>query len=113
MQIQVVNPLCFMIQKVLIQKYRKPPKQAQDLLYVYDTIELFGAQLDEFKKAWHSEVKHELKDLSDKVQQASIETFSSVNDVIREAASIPQNRKLTPEHLQQTCKYAFEEIFAA
>ena len=34
-----------MIQKFLIQKDRNMAKQAQDVLYIYDTIELFGACL--------------------------------------------------------------------
>jgi hypothetical protein len=33
MDVQVVNPLCFMVQKFLIQQYRPANKRAQDVLY--------------------------------------------------------------------------------
>ena len=52
MDIQVANPLSFMVQKFLIQKDRSPQKQAQDVLYIYDTVELFGASLDDFRETW-------------------------------------------------------------
>lgn len=110
MDVQVANPLCFMVQKFLIQKYRPVAKQAQDLLYVYDTIELFGALLPEFNTAWEAVVKPELGELSEVVLEASKTTFSNVNDVIRRAALIPQDRKLSPDQVQLTCQFAFEQI---
>lgn len=112
MDIQVANPLCFMIQKFLIQKDRPPAKQAQDVLYIYDTIELFGALLDEFHAAWKMTISPSLgKRLSNTVLTLSKNTFSNINDVIRAAARIPQDRKLSQEQIQQTCLLAFEIIF--
>ncbi|MBC3873314.1 hypothetical protein H8K55_06935 [Undibacterium sp. LX15W] len=112
MDIKVANPLCFIIQKFLIQKDRPALKQAQDVLYIYDTIELFGALLEEFHDTWERRVSPDLsKKLKDTVLKLSESTFSNVNDVIRDAARIPQNRKLLPEQIQQTCQLAFEIIF--
>src|SRR5256885_16501651 len=51
--LQGANPLCFMVQKPLIKKDRKPAKHAQDLLYIYDTISLFGHLLPLFKDCWN------------------------------------------------------------
>lgn len=110
MDIQVVNPLCFMVQKFLIQKYRSASKQAQDLLYIYDTIELFGTLLPEFNARWEAVIKPELRGLSDDVLMAANSTFSSVNDLIRTAARIPQDRQLSPEQVQVTCQLAFAQI---
>ena len=113
MDVQVANPLCFMVQKFLIQKDRQPAKQAQDLLYIYDTIELFGALLQEFNETWKAAIKPALGDkLSNVVVDLSNSTFSSVNDVIRAAARIPQDRKLSPEQLQMVCQLAFEQILS-
>lgn len=109
--IQVANPLCFMVQKFLIQKDRPPEKQAKDILYIYDTIELFGTLLEEFNKTWNAVIKPELGDkLSDRVLELSKSNFESVTDVIRIAARIPQDRKLDPAQIQQTCQLAFEQI---
>lgn len=114
MDVQVANPLCFMAQKFLIQKDRPPAKQAQDLLYIYDTIELFGALLQEFNDTWKAVIKPALGDkLSDVVVDLSNSTFSNVNDVIRAAARIPQDRKLSPDQMQMVCQLAFEEILSA
>jgi hypothetical protein len=111
MDVQVANPLCFMVQKFLIQKDRPAGKQAQDVLYIYDTIELFGALLDVFHQTWKSSVSPALGEkLSNTVLRLSKDTFSNVNDMIRGAALIPKDRMLSPEQIQQTCQLAFEEI---
>jgi hypothetical protein len=101
-----------MVQKFLIQKDRPAAKQAQDVLYIYDTIQLFGALLDEFHETWKASISPALGErLSRTVVTLSENTFSKVNDTIRDAALIPQDRKtLTPEQIQQTCQLAFEQI---
>jgi len=111
MDIKVANPLCFIVQKFLIQKDRPAAKQAQDVLYIYDTIELFGALLEEFHEEWKARISPALGEkLSSTVLTLSRNTFSNVNDVIRAAARIPQNRRLSPEKIQLTCLLAFETI---
>lgn len=110
MDVQVTNPLCFMVQKFLIQQYRPANKRAQDVLYIYDTIELFGALLDKFNVHWHARVAPALGNLADEVQNLSMQTFAEVNDMVRDAARIPADRNLSPEQIQATCRYAFEQI---
>lgn len=36
--------------------------------------------------------------------------FGEVNDVIREAARIPQDRSLSPESIRGACEYGLQEI---
>ena len=110
MDVQVANPLCFMVQKFLIQQYRPANKRAQDVLYIYDTIELFGALLDEFNAHWHARVAPALGDLAHEVRKLCTQTFADVNDMVRDAARIPADRNLSPEQIQATCRYAFEQI---
>lgn len=111
MDVQVANPLSFMIQKFLIQRDRPAGKQAQDLLYVYDTIELFGALLDDFHETWKRTISPALGEkLSNDVRRLSEHTFARMNDVIRAAARIPQDRKVSPDQIQRTCQFAFETI---
>ncbi|MDB5849691.1 MAG: hypothetical protein JWP29_3443 [Rhodoferax sp.] len=111
MDLQVANPLCFMVQKLLIKKDRKPAKHAQDLLYIYDTIQLFGNALPEFKESWEAVVKPALQAAGDTVLRECSATFSKVSDPMREATRIPQDRRISPEQLQATCQYAFQRIF--
>ena len=110
-ELQVANPLCFMVQKFLIKNDRKKAKQSQDLLYVYDTIQLFSQHLPEFKDNWEGVVKPALQGASETVLRECAESFASVTDELREAASIPQDRKgLTAAEMQSVCKYAFSQI---
>jgi hypothetical protein len=110
-ELLVANPLCFMVQKFLIKKDRKKAKQSQDLLYVYDTIQLFSQHLPQFKENWEKIVKPALQGASETVLKECAESFASVTDELREAAAIPQDRNgLTATEMQAVCKYAFSNI---
>ncbi|HSV47378.1 MAG TPA: GSU2403 family nucleotidyltransferase fold protein [Ramlibacter sp.] len=113
LDIQVANPLAFMVQKFLIQKQRSPRKRAQDILYIFDTIGLFGGQVDAFHKMWNETIGPALGKSRDEVLKLNESTFSKVTDDVRNAALIPQDRKLTAEEIQSTCEFAFEQIFGA
>ena len=109
--LQVANPLCFMLQKFLIKKDRARDKRSQDLLYVYDTIQLFSGQLAEFKASWEEVIEPALGKESEKVLRECSASFASITDELIGAASIPQDRKgLTAEDMQRVCQYAFSEI---
>lgn len=107
----VANPLCFMLQKFLIKKHRTADKQRQDLLYVFDTIQLFGHRLPQFQENWQNVIAPTLEAGAVKtIARECSELFSSVTDAIRDAARIPQDRKLDPEEMRATCQYAFQQI---
>ena len=113
MDIRVSNPVNFMIQKFLIQQDRPPRKQAQDLLYIHDTLEIFGAQLAQLNARWKDIVAPAL----DAKARATVlkladKSFATVTDTIREAARIPQDRKLSPEQLQAACELALSKILS-
>lgn len=114
LEVRIANPLCFMVQKFLIQdRRRKQNKAHKDLLYVYDTIQLFGGQLDAFKESWRTLIAPELgKAEAQKVIQVSQQTFSVLNDVIRSAATIVPDRGLDPDDIRRTCKLALDHILA-
>jgi hypothetical protein len=106
------NPASFIAQKLLIQKYRKPEKRSQDVLYIHDTLELFGGELELLKTVWRDEIRPTLRSTTVRAVKQLCQThFGSVTDVIRNAVRIPQDRALTPERLQATCAYGLNEIF--
>lgn len=111
LDIQVANPLAFMVQKFLIQEQRPARKRAQDILYIFDTIGLFGGQMEAFKKMWKDTIGPALGKSRDDVLKLNESTFSKVTDDIRQAALIPQDRKLAADEIQLTCQFAFEQIF--
>jgi hypothetical protein len=108
----VPNPVSFIIQKVLIHDRRKPGKKAQDVLYIHDTLELFGTALDELRPIWTDHVRPTLPGKTAKrAEEAAHALFQQVTDTIRDAARIPQDRRLTPEALRAACDYGIDSIF--
>lgn len=109
--LQVANPVGFMVQKLLIQRLRKPRKRAQDVLYIHDTLEIFADALPVLKEIWEKRIRPGIGESSArKVVELSAATFSAVTDLIREAALMAQGRDLSPERLQGLCQAALREV---
>ena len=100
-----------MVQKLLIHSGRPADKKAQDVLYIHDTLELFGGALDALRRLWREEVRPKIaKPWATRVEALAHELFAEVTDTIREAARIPQDRRLAPEDVQRACDYGLSEI---
>ena len=109
--LQVANPLCFMVQKFLILKDRTKSKRQQDLLYVHDTLMLFGHMLPHLKQTWGSVVKPRLYPREVATVEREIQlAFSEVTADIQAASKIPSDRDLVPEDFLATCQYSFQTI---
>jgi Nucleotidyltransferase len=107
----VPNPTSFIVQKLLIHSDRRREKKAQDVLYIYDTLELFGGSLGELRRLWFEEVRPQMAPkTSRKAETVARALLAEVTDTIREAARIPQDRHLAPENVQRACEYGLGEI---
>lgn len=107
----VPNPTSFMVQRLLIQSGRPADKKAQDVLYIHDTLELFGGSLSELRRLWVEEVRPSMPDKWVKKTESMVrELFAEVTDTIREAARMPQDRRLAPEDVQRACDYGLSEF---
>jgi hypothetical protein len=110
----VPNPVSFIVQKLLIHKHRDAAKKAQDVLYIHDTFELFGASLDQLRTVWENEVRPNMPTRTAKTAMtAATQLFENVADVIRVAARIPQDRGLQPENIRAASQYGLEEVFGS
>lgn len=113
LSLRIPNPVSFIVQKLLIHDQRPAQKKAQDLLYIHDTLELFGPEIDRLAAVWRDEVR---TDMHDKWVRNLVETrdrlYGELNDSIRDAAAIPQDRDLDPERMRAMCQAALEEILA-
>lgn len=108
----VPNPVSFIAQKLLIHKHRDADKKAQDVLYIHDTLELFGASLDKLQTVWEGEVRPKMQVPTVKRAMAmATQLFENVTDTIRNAARIPQDRNLQPENLRAAIQYGLNEVF--
>lgn len=111
-EVRLANPVCFVAQKFLIRNERGSDKRAQDVLYIHDTLELFGSDLESLRAEWRETIRPAIPPrIVDKVERLCREQFGAVDDVIRTAARIPQDRTLTPERLQAVCTYGLDAIF--
>jgi len=114
MQIRIANPASFLAHKILIHDKRKRETFAKDILYIHDTIEVFGARLEELNHQWTSEVKPRIHpNAARKVQRAATHLFGEVNDAIREAAQMTGSRKLSAEAVRERCNFGLAEIFSS
>jgi hypothetical protein len=110
--VRLANPVSFIAQKLLIQELRTPAKQAQDALYVYDTLELFGSKLQRLRSIWRDDVRPSLgRKTAKKVDRLGLEQFEAVTDAISAAVRIPTDRNLTAERLRAACAFGLAEIF--
>jgi len=76
---------------------RARDKKAQDVLYIHDTLELFGASLDEQQRLWIDAVRPSMPTrTARRAKTIARDLFAEVTDTIREAARIPQDRRLAP-----------------
>jgi Nucleotidyltransferase len=109
--ILLTNPVGFIVQKLLIHDRRPANKRAQDLLYIHDTLELFGGALDNLRVLWVKDVRPSMPRKTARAAETIVQTlFSRVTDAHREAARIPLGRALTPEALRAACAYGLSEI---
>ena len=101
-----------MVQKLLIHSKRPANKKAQDILYIHDTLQLFGASLDTLKSVWPDEVRPKMPARTAKAAMTNAkELFEEVTDVTRDAARIPADRILRPDDIRAASQYGFAELF--
>lgn len=109
--IRVPNPASFIAQRLLIHEQRPPDKKAQDILYIHDTLELFGGQLDALRRLWRDALAPTLHPRQQRtLLQATDTIFGRLDDRIRNAAAIPADRRLDPERMRQMCRMALGDM---
>ena len=113
-RVRIPNPVAFLAQKILIHAQRQPLDRAKDILYMRDTLEVFGARLPALGDLWRSEVAgHLRKRQLSTVSRASRKIFGDVNDDIRRAAEISRGRALSPEEIRLACHRNLTQLFGA
>lgn len=110
--IQIANPVNFLAQKVLIHRKRGREDRAKDILYMHDTLEVFGASLVEMRTLWENIVARKLHPRNTRtVSKAAEILFGRISDDIRRAAEISDERALSAEAVRATCHYGFTKVF--
>jgi hypothetical protein len=110
-QIRIANPVSFIAQKVLIVARRDPEDRAKDILYMHDTLEVFGSRLADLRELWRERVLPELHPNQAKIlSKASGVLFGELTDDVRRASQI-SGQRVSAEAIRQACQYGFREVF--
>lgn len=110
-ELRIPNPVSFIVQKLLIHDRRPRGKKAQDLLYIHDTLELFADELDNLATLWRDDVRQALhENWTRELMRTRDQLFGGVNDSLRDAAQMPQDRELDPERMRAMCHAALGEM---
>jgi hypothetical protein len=108
------NPVSFIVQKLLIHDKRPANKRAQDVLYIHDTLELFGGVIDNLRTSWIDQLRPTMPAKTARRAEATARAvFEQMTDTIREAVRIPQDRHLSPDVVRAACQYGLSEIFSS
>lgn len=111
-KVQIPNPDSFLAQKILIHDERTPDKRAKDVLYIHDTIGIFGSRLEELRLLWLDNIATKLpKKAARTVSKAHETMFGRISNDIRQAAQIAKDRQLSSERIRETCEYGLAAIF--
>ena len=109
--VKVANPASFIAQKILVQGKRPSEDRAKDILYVHDTLQLFGSRLAELKQEWATSVSPRLQTRQrSALARAPQSIFGEVTDDIRRAARIAGPRVPSPEAIREACLYGLEQL---
>jgi hypothetical protein len=109
--VQIPNPVSFIVQKLLIHTRRKREERAKDVLYIHDTIELFGGALADLHEVWGASVAPALhRSARERATKRVGGLFHSINDTIREASMIAAHREVTPGMIQELCEAGLAEL---
>jgi hypothetical protein len=112
--VQVANPAAFVAQKLLIHKKRDAADRAKDILYMHDTLQVFGSQLDQLHREWTERIRPRLSAKDAKVVSTAADwLFGEVTDTIRDAAEIAGDREMSPYQVQEGCRYGLQVMLGA
>lgn len=115
--IQVANPTTYLAQKLLVLPGRKPSERPKDILYIHDTILIFGGGLTELRELWQSLLPSIPGSTRKKLLRQIDEQFREPTDDIRRAAEIARRTsRLSPpsaSELAKVCRLGLADIFQA
>lgn len=110
--VRIANPASFMAQKALIHARRDPDDRAKDILYIHDTLEIFGSRLQALRQEWVDNIAPRMHArTAAEVRKSAQRLFGTVSDDVRRAARIPGDRTLSAENVADACRFGFEAVF--
>jgi hypothetical protein len=107
----IANPVTFLAQKMIIHRRRDPGNRAKDILYMHDTLQLFGAHLPELRRVWTGTIPQLHPRSAGAVSRLSKDLFTELSSDIRRAAKISLEQDLSPENIRAACRLGLRHVF--
>lgn len=111
--ITVPNAACYIAQKLLIGRKRAPENRAKDVLYIHDTIDLFGASLEELQDLWQTVRLRLPGRIAADVERLASDQSHAVIDALHGAVQVATKagRDLTFETIEAVYDEGLSRIF--
>lgn len=113
--LQVVNPVAFLVQKLLVMRGRTA-RRGKDLLYVFDTLSIFADALTDLRAAATDLVQAPSATTTGRIRRAAQEFCFEESDVSREAAAISAEQRARPPDSPQivrACQLGLRRVLAS
>jgi hypothetical protein len=112
MTVRIPSATAYIAQKVLVRQKRNAEERAKDLLYIHDTIELFGRSLPSLSEEWRNTFRQQLHAKAVRtIERAGSVIFGHVDDISREAALMAMGRRLSADEILEVCRTGWKQIF--
>jgi hypothetical protein len=113
--VRICNPVSYLAQKILSLPKRQREKRGKDVLYVHDTLLLFGAAFEELRLIWAETVRPIVsRKAMIEIVEAPARRFSGVTDAARDAAIEARStgdRDVRVENLVAVCRHGLSQVF--
>ncbi|MDB5101511.1 MAG: hypothetical protein JWM80_5932 [Cyanobacteria bacterium RYN_339] len=114
--VNIANPICYLAQKLLVLSRRPLDKQAKDILYIHDTLNILAPSFDKLNAAWPA-VKQEMPHLWVTDLQKQVNAPFTASDLrIIGAAEIARTsgrpEPPSPERIGEVCRVGLKQIFS-
>jgi len=115
LSVQVANPVAFILQKLLILEKRTSPDK--DVLYVFDTLELFGAETQALAATFEAIRARVDSRLLGAFHERRQRVFGSITDPVvgaaRIASSTGRPSPPSPQRIIEVCSFGLDAVFGS
>lgn len=114
LEVRITNPTSYIAQKILVLTKRNPADRAKDILYVHDSLLMFGRSLAELERIWIDKLFPSIHPTATRtLRRAAEEIFSEVTDAVRGANRIAREvgRPLASDEIAQVCRTGLARVF--
>lgn len=112
--VRIANPVTYILQKLLcLPKRRTLQKQGKDILYLFDTIAIFGAQLPAMERAALEMAPQLERKQKKRIRDCAHSMCFAVSDQIRQAAYIASSQRAlppSPQAIAGACSIGLRQI---